>query len=529
MPGPPQLLIPPELHVDALTAAPSSITITAHPTALTAECPTCQQSSSHLHSHYVRVLADVPWCGIPVRWQVTVRRFRCRNSACAQHIFAERLDVATVSARRTDRLSTALELIGFALGGEAGARLATGLGFSTSPDTLLRVLRQTADPIEFPVTVCGGDDWAWRKGHRYGTLLVDLERHRVVDLLPDRSADGFAAWLQRHPSIVVISRDRGEEYAVGATRGAPEAIQVADRFHLVKNLGETVERVLKQHVRLLQQVPLPSGEPLIVAPPRADREAGRRRTRQKMRERFATIHALANAGLSQRAIARTTGWSRGTVRAYLSAHAPPERPQVTQRPSILTPYTGYLLERWRHGERNARTLWREIVALGYPGTHRNVSRFVTHLRQQERQGLPLSKPQTAGLTPGQTVRLFLLRSADRSPTQQAAIRQLRALHPDLATTMDLVAGFLSLIRHPPACPEPELLTWMQSAMASGIAEFRTFVDRLYQDLTAVVAGLTLPWSQGQTEGQILRLKLIRRQMYGRGNFDLLRKRVLQVA
>ncbi len=169
------------------------------------------------------------------------------------------------------------------------------------------------------------------------------------------------------------------------------------------------------------------------------------------------------------------------------------------------------------------------MALGYPGTHRNVSRFVTHLRQQERQGLPLSKPQTAGLTPGQTVRLFLLRSADRSPTQQAAIRQLRALHPDLATTMDLVAGFLSLIRHPPACPEPELLTWMQSAMASGIAEFRTFVDRLYQDLTAVVAGLTLPWSQGQTEGQILRLKLIRRQMYGRGNFDLLRKRVLQVA
>ncbi|CCF83922.1 ISL3 family transposase [Nitrolancea hollandica] len=314
--GPTQLLIPPELHVDALTAAQGIITITAHTTALTARCPHCQQSSSHLHSHYVRVLADVPWCGVPVRLQVTVRRFRCRNAACRQRIFAERLDdVATVYARRTDRLSAALELIGFALGGEAGARLATGLGFDTSPDTLLRVVRQADDPIGFPVTVCGVDDWAWRKGHRYGTLLVDLERHRVVDLLPDRSAAGFAAWLQRHPSIAVISRDRGESYAVGATQGAPDAVQVADRFHLVKNLGETLERVLKRHVRLLQQVPLPRGELLVVAPPRADREAGRMRTRQKMRERFDTIQKLADAGLSQRAIARTAGWSCGTVRA----------------------------------------------------------------------------------------------------------------------------------------------------------------------------------------------------------------------
>ncbi|CCF83921.1 transposase [Nitrolancea hollandica] len=202
---------------------------------------------------------------------------------------------------------------------------------------------------------------------------------------------------------------------------------------------------------------------------------------------------------------------------------------MTQRPSSLTPYAGYLLERWRQGERNARALWREIVALGYPGTHRNVSRFVTHLRQQECAGIPLPKPQTAGLTPGQTVRLLLLRSADRSPLQQAAITHLRALHPDLATTMDLVDAFLALVHQPPDCLESELMTWMQSAMASGIAEFRTFVDRLFQDLTAVVAGLTLPWSQGQTEGQILWLKLIRRQMYGRGNFDLVRKRVLHVA
>ena len=221
MRGPTQLLMPPEFHVDALSAAQGIITITAHTTSLTAEGPTGQPSSRQLPSHSVRLRADVPWGSSPVRWQVTVRRCRCRTPACEQHLVAERLHaVAAVAARRTLRLSAAREYLAFALGGEAGARFARELGLCPSPDTLLRVLRHAADPIDCPVTVGGVDDWAWRNGHRSGTLLVDRARHRAVDRLPDRSAAGCAAGLPRHAGMRVISRDRGAAYAVGRGRDA---------------------------------------------------------------------------------------------------------------------------------------------------------------------------------------------------------------------------------------------------------------------------------------------------------------------
>lgn len=524
------LLIPPLLHVDALACDHERITVLTHAAAGDAACPDCRHRSAHLHSRYTRTLADLPWGDVPVSLQVTVRRFRCRNPRCRRRIFAERLDeVAVAYARRTDRLAAALEIVAFALGGEAGARLAERLHFPISPDTLLRLIRRAPEAVLDPPGVCGVDDWAWRKGHRYGTILVDLERHRVADLLPDRSAGSFAAWLQTHPSIAVISRDRGEEYVVGARLGAPDALHVADRFHLLKNLGETAERVLKRHVRLLRQIELPRAAARLMAPPRADREAARARTRQRVQDRHAMIHQLVASGLSQRAIVRATGLARGTVRAYLATPTPPERPRVTQRASILTPYVGYLLERWRQGARNALALWREIVALGYPGTQRNVSRFVTVLRRQEAAGIPLTSPCSAGLTPRQAVGLLLTEPAQRTPEQQIAVEQLRALHPESGMTAMLVEEFACLVRHRDEDAEPELAPWMRAATESGIREWRTFVTRLHSDLDAVLAGLQLPWSQGQTEGQILRLKLIRRQMYGRGNFDLVRKRVLRAA
>jgi transposase len=213
----------------------------------TADCPSCHQASHSLHSRYCRVLQDLPWQGAVVELRVSVRRFRCRARDCLRITFVESLPLVSPRyGRQTSRLSETIRLIGYVLGGEAGARLSERLGMATSPDTVLRRLKLGPSlPIQGARAV-GVDDWAWRKGQRYGTILVDLESHAPIDLLPERSADSLAAWLQSHPGVEVISRDRAELYADGATRGTPQAIQVADRFHFLCNLTSAVERVLEQ-------------------------------------------------------------------------------------------------------------------------------------------------------------------------------------------------------------------------------------------------------------------------------------------
>ena len=530
MPRPTSVPDPDRLHLICLFTDTDAITLAVRTTSRTARCPACDVGSARIHSRYTRTLADLPWQGVPVRVRLQVRRVFCDTATCQRRIFTERLPgVVAPYARRTDRLAAWFMHVAFALGGMAGARLLRALGAATSRDTLLRRVRAFPFADRPTPRVLSVDDFALRRGRTYGSILVDLERRRLVDLLPDRSATTFAAWLVDHPGVEVITRDRSAEYADGARRGAPDALQVADRFHLLKNLGEAALRVLRRHAQLVQRVPDPEAAGGMPAPPRPDRAASRERTRAEMQERFDAVQALAAEGMNRSAIARALGLHRHTVQKYRALTATPERRHRTRAAHILAPYEGYLLERWQSGCRKARALWREIAARGYAGGYGTVARRVAYLRAQERAGNPL--PSAApGLTARRAMGLLIARPERRTARERDALDVLRGLHPEIATTAALLDRFAEMIRtRGDEHTRERLDRWMADAEGCGIPELTAFVTKLRQDVEAVLAGLVLPYSQGQTEGRVNKLKLIKRSMYGRAKFDLLRQRARHTA
>ena len=340
------------LELERLEISQYHLTLFLNTTATRAQCPVCGCVSIRVHSHYTRTLADLPWHGVPVTLRLRIRRFFCEQAGCRRAIFAQRIpEVAGSYARKTERLESALSLVSFALGGEeAGYRLAVELGMVTSPDTLLRRLRRATLPDTAEVRVLGVDDWAFRRGKRYGTILVDLERRRAVDLLADRQSSTLAKWLRFHPNVEFVSRDRAGAYAHGIREGAPQAVQVADRWHLLKNLSEALERFVDRQRPLVEQAAAKVSELQMIehslakspAAMLSSKEEGEKQLRRQNRyERYLRVIELHRQNLSERAIARTLPINRATVRKFLHSDGFPERASNKRKGSILDPYIPY--------------------------------------------------------------------------------------------------------------------------------------------------------------------------------------------
>ena len=485
-------------------------------------CPSCGASSRKVHSEYERQLKDLPCSGRAVSIILEVRRYFCKNTDCSRKTFSERLpDLTQPYARQTNRLRRIVEVFGLLVGGSMSKQLLARVHIPVSLWSILRHLRKIIISQRPTPRILGVDDWAIRRGHHYGTVLVNLETSEVIDVLVGRDAQTLANWLQAHPGVEVISRDRAENYAEGGRQGAPEAVQVADRWHLLKNLGEMLVRVLSHHHHELNHAASTSVEETAVSPLVSTGDTGSPRNL-----RFLKVHELKGKGFHVSAIARQTGLDRKTVRKYLDLTTLSDVPRI--RSNKLEPYKAYLLEHWQNGQRTVKQLWLDIRALGFTGCHSVVAEYLAQVRKENgiapyirfNQQVPIAAPR---VSPRYAAWVLLARP-DQLDEQDLALRsRLPECHPDIQLAATIAQRFAQLVRGTSA---ETLETWLLDSLASTLSAIRAFARSLQHDFDAVKAALTLPWTNGPVEGHVNRIKFLKRQMFGRAKFDLLRLRIL---
>ena len=519
----PQVLLPPGagLVLEQVQLCGEIVHLFVRPTARGASCPRCASWSDAFHSSYQRTIADLPIADRQVVVHVQVRRFRCRERSCSRRTFVEQVPLLVGRyARRTRRLQVDLEGIGLVLGGRPGSRLSARQKKPTSRMTLLRLVRALPEPrIETP-RVLGVDEFAFRRGRRYGTILIDGDGHEVVDLLEDPSAEALVNWLTEHPGAEVICRDRDGVYASAATRGAPGAMQVADRWHIVHNLADALERMA---VRVLAQLHKQrTADELSAqqkrAPPAIPLTPSRIESRNE--RRYAAIRALRDKGLTIAAIAEQLHLNRTTVRKFVRVNSAADLRRPTgQGPRGLDRFTPHLVRRWQEGCQIAAFLHDEVRALGYRGSKRTVRRFVENWRKTK------PPPAVRRILPGPQNLCWLLlrRRSELDDAERVLLTDLCRRSSELASSRRLAQRFMVLVRERRGT---QLDQWIADVQSTGPPELRGFSRNLHRDWLAVQAGFTVHWSSGPVEGNINRVKLSKRQMFGRGKFDLLRKRVL---
>lgn len=543
-------LLPSSLKVVDVQDTQGRLIVTVKDTREHVCCPSCGQPSRRVHSHYLRVTQDTAVGDRAVEVHLHVRRLRCDTVQCSHVTFAETWP-AWLDARvqRTSRLAKVQRSVAIALGGEAGKRLLVLLHEATSGDTLLRLIRTQSLPEHPPPRILGVDDFCFKRGKTYGTLLIDLERHHVIDVLPDRLGATLAAWLTAHPSIEVISRDRDSDYARGAAIGAPNAQQVADRFHLIKNLREVSEHWLK---RLRAHLPQPEVPATVSVDPAASgpvfrpfkrdaipkstaaRVAWAQRRREHRRSLYDRAAALHAQGHSVAATARLTGIGRSTLQDWFKTDHFPRR---ATRPSTISPFLDVIRNWMATTDYTGKQMYDALVGQGYTGSRNTVYEALEWLRQGHLP--PAAADQQVGeqVTAAPTDKPFSAKRgswwfiqapeklSDLGRSQLALLQNSSEIS---RTVYSLVQDFAGLLRTRPVDAGAQLSAWIERASTSTVVELERFASGIQRDAAAVLGAMTSPWSNGQVEGQVTRAKLLKRQMYGRANFDLLRARILLV-
>ena len=509
-----------DVQVEAVTVADDEVLVRAKTRGVEASCRACGVPSGRVHSRYRRQLRDLACAGRPVQVELEVRRFFCVNGSCESETFAEQVPGLTQwHQHRTPLLRGLLETVALALAGRAGSRLAAALGVTASKDTLIRLIRALPDPEIEQVTVLGVDDFAKRRGRSYATILIDMGSHRPIDVLDGRTGDVLAQWLREHPGVEVICRDRAGGYAEGAREGAPEATQIADRWHLWNNLCVAVENTVRAHRSDLRESE-PEHQALVEEPAPIPVQL-ESLTAIRTRERHAAVHALMAEGKNHTQICQMLGLADKTIRKFRSATTAEElingpRHSIRQ----IDQHAPYLHQRWNEGIHDAAQLHAEITARGYGGSKRSVRRFVLPLRPyQQVADLPAPPPTVREAT------RWITSDPDHLTTDEATkLAQLKARSARLTSLAGHVTDFAQMMTNRTGTQHLE--GWLTNIENGDFPALHSLARGIRRDQDAVTNGLTSAHSSGAVEGNVCRIKHLKRQMFGRANLDLLRKRVL---
>ena len=506
-------------------------------------CPLCKVTSKHIHSCNIRKVADLPWANFPVTIVVKAHKFFCKEDTCERNIFSQRFDGLAPYARRTDRQREKLISIGMAAGGNVGAKLSKELGIPISASTVLRLLNIPEESeVETP-RVLGIDDWAIRKGQVYGTIMVDLEKHKPIDLIPSRETEAVMKWLEKHPGIEIVSRDRATAYAEAIERGAPDALQVADRWHLIKNMTDALKRLMNRYNKVSRKVAVQIAEAEQANITEALKSKGSCKDTSKENRTniitakinniaapskyellFHEVKELHRKGVSQREISRRLKINRTTVSKYIEYDEYPKRITPLRQASKASRFSTYLSKRWQEGEQNYHQLWREIKEQGFDGSFVSIYKYMIKNFTKENDGNVLKNSVPVKVYSPRLLSFLMCREADKlKPKEQHYIDLLFEYCPQAKQASELAKRYKDILVN----KKSDLLDqWIEDAIKSGKEVLMTFAKNLMKDYDAIKNACTLDWSNGQVEGQVNRLKNIKRQMYGRGSFELLKKKVL---
>ncbi|HEC5301903.1 TPA: ISL3 family transposase [Enterobacter asburiae] len=506
------------------------ITLHLRATRKTAQCPECLKRSRSVHSCRRRRIQHLPCSGRTLWLIFAVRHWYCRNPSCSRKIFAESLAPFAGPQQQSSALLQNLQhQLGLIAGGEAGRRAAVASGIQISPDTLLRRVVQAPELTENRTRHVGIDEWAWHRGHRYGTLIVNLDTHRPLVLLPGREQRTLTAWFKKYPEIQVVSRDRGGIYSMAAREGAPQARQVADRWHLLKNIGDALERMMYRHMPLIRLVaselsPKKSPEPesSVPVPTLRRPERLKQQTRNKRHQRWTEVMALHNKGCGFREISRITGLSRVTVSRWVQSGAFPEISTRPPKRGLLDPWRKWMEEQRESGNYNASQIWREMVMKGFTGSETIVRDAVARWRK----GWLPPVAATTRLPSASRVSRWLMPWRIIRGEENYASRFIGLMcekEPQLKIAQQLALDFYRILK---TKNKQQLSRWFSNVSKSGPVELQRVAAGMEADAAAIYEAITSRWSNGVVEGHVNRLKMLKRQMYGRAGFELLRRRVL---